>query len=570
MKTSSRVVCTLLFTCVFLPFPVWSQVATTSLRGTLSDVSGALVTGASLTLARPDTGFTVTMKSNSAGAYIFQQLDPGTYQLTADASGFAAQTVQVQLLVDQPATLNLTMNVAKSETTIAVQAQTTLNTTDASIGNAVGNELVEALPSEGRNVPDLLSLQPGVLYLSHNVDQDEDGRSGSVAGARSDQGNLTLDGLDNNDQTEGYAFTGVLRSTLDSVDEFRVTTVDAGADSGRSSGAQINVITKSGTNTFHGSLYEYNRNTVAVANNWFNKEAQIAAGEPNKPGELIRNTFGGALGGPIKKDKLFFFANYEAQRTAENQQAILQVPTQSFRTGNIIYPSAAGSVVTLNPTQFASMDPLCHGLGTCPLGPGANPAVLQLMNTYPLPNGSLAGDGFNTASFTWSAPNPLNLGTYVARIDYSLSDKHRLFARGNLQNDHESLPPQFPGQPPSSVYTNNSKGIAFGEIWSIRPNLINNFRYGYIRQGYASRGIGNGAYVTFVTLSNPVAETRSTITDVPMHNFVDDLSWTKGKHSVQFGVNYRLIHDQVSTDAYSYNTAESYIGESHDDIANTG
>ena len=146
MKTSSRVVCAFLITFVFLSLRVWSQVATTSLRGTLSDVSGALVTGASLTLTRPDTGFTVTMKSNSAGAYIFQQLDPGTYQLTADASGFAAQTVQVQLLVDQPATLNLTMNVAKSETTIAVQAQTTLNTTDASIGNAVGNELVQALP----------------------------------------------------------------------------------------------------------------------------------------------------------------------------------------------------------------------------------------------------------------------------------------------------------------------------------------------------------------------------------------------------------------------------------------
>src|ERR1700722_1773613 len=570
MKTSSRVVCAFLITFVFLSLRVWSQVATTSLRGTLSDVSGALVTGASLTLTRPDTGFTVTMKSNSAGAYIFQQLDPGTYQLTADASGFAAQTVQVQLLVDQPATLNLTMQVASSETTFAVQAVSTLNTTDASIGNAVDNATVEALPSEGRNVPDLLSLQPGVLYLSHNIDQDLDSRSGSVAGARSDQGNIALDGLDNNDQARGYAFTGVLRSTLDSVDEFRVTTVDAGADSGRSSGAQVNVVTKSGTNTFHGSLYEYNRNTIAVANNWFNKEAQLAAGEPNKPGELIRNTFGAALGGPIKKDKLFFFANYEAQRTAENQQEILQVPTQSFRDGNIIYPSGAGPVVTLDPAQFASMDPHCSSLGTCPLGPGANPAVLQLMNFYPLPNGSLAGDGFNTASFTWSAPNPLNLGTYLARVDYSLSDKHRFFARGNLQNDHEALAPQFPGQPPSSIYTDNSKGIAAGETWSLSPSLINNFRYGYTRQGYASRGIGNGPYVTFVTLSNPVAETRTTITDVPMHNFVDDLNWTKGKHSIQFGVNYRLIHDQVGTDAYSYHTAESYIGESHDDIANTG
>jgi hypothetical protein len=567
----SRIVRIFLFACILLTSHLWSQVATTSLRGTLIDPSGALVPGASLTLVRPDTGFIAKMRSNSEGSYIFQQLAPGSYELTAESAGFATQTVKIELLVDQPATLNLTMKVATSETTIGVQAQSqSLNTTDASIGNAVNNVTVQALPSEGRNVPDLLSLQPGVLYLSHNVNQNEDSRSGSVAGARSDQGNVTLDGLDNNDQTKGYAFTGVLRSTLDSVEEFRVTTVNAGANSGRSSGAQTNVITKGGTNKFHGSLYEYNRNTLTTANNWFNKEAQIAAGEPNKPGKLIRNTFGGALGGPLKKDKLFFFANYEAQRTAENEQEILQVPTQSFRNGSIIYPSAAGSVVTLGPVQFASMDPHCHSLGTCPLGPGANPAVLQLMNTYPLPNGNLAGDSYNTDSFTWSAPNPLNLGTYIARIDYSLSEKHRLFVRGNLQNDHENLPPQFPGQPPSSVYTDNSKGIAVGDIWILSPTLINNFRYGFTRLGQASRGIGDGAYVTFVTLSNPVAETRSTITDVPMHNFIDDLTWTKGKHNIQFGANYRLIHDQVSTDAFSYDTAESYIGESHDGIANTG
>jgi hypothetical protein len=561
----------LLLTYALLGSLLWAQVATTSLRGTLSDPSGALLAGASLTLTRPDTGFTAKMKSNSQGAYIFQQLAPGTYELTADSSGFAKRKVGVRLLVDEPATLNFTLQVAKGETTIGVQAEAQmLNTTDASMGNAVAKETVQALPLEGRNVPDLLSLQPGVLYLSHNVNQDEDSRSGSVAGARSDQGNMTLDGLDNNDQTRGYAFTGVLRSTVDSVDEFRVTTVNSGADSGRSSGAQVNVVTKGGTNQLHGSFYEYNRDTIAAANNWFNKEAEIAAGQPNKPGELIRNTFGVALGGPIKKDKLFWFGNYESQRTAENQQEILQVPTQSFRSGSIIYPDAAGSTVTLSPAQFAAMDPNCTSLGTCPLGPGANPAVLQLMNTYPLPNGSLAGDGFNTASYTWSAPNPLNLDTYIARLDYSASDKHRLFLRGNLQDDHQSLPPEFPAQPPSSVYTDNSKGVAVGEIWSVTPNLINNARYGFTRQGFASRGAGKGPYVTFQTLSNPVAETRTTLTDVPMHNFIDDLNWTKGKHNVQFGVNYRLIHDQVSSDASSYNTASSYIGESHDDIANTG
>ncbi len=568
---ASRFVCALLFTCILLTSQLWSQIATSSLRGTLSDPSGALVSGASLTLVRPDTGFTAKMTSNPEGSYIFQQVAPGNYELTVAHEGFATQTAEVHLLVNQPVALNLTLKIASGQATIDVQAEgQSLNTTDASIGNAVANETVEALPLEGRNVPDLLSLQPGVLYLSHNIDQDQDSRSGSVAGARSDQGNMTLDGLDNNDQIRGYGFTGVLRSTVDSVDEFRVTTVNPGAESGRSSGAQVNVVTKDGTNELHGSLYEYNRDTITAANNWFNKEAEIAAGQPNKPGKLIRNTFGAAIGGPLRKDKLFYFANYEAQRTAENQQEILQVPTQSFRNGSITYPSANGSVQTLSNNQFASMDPKCPGLGTCPLGPGPNPAVLQLMNSYPLRNGGLAGDGYNTASFTWSAPNPLNLSTYIARIDYSPSDKHRMFVRGNLQGDHESLPPQFPGQSPSSFYTDDSKGFGAGEIWSITPALVNNVRYGFTRQGYAGRGVGKGPYVTFQTLSNPVAETRTTITRAPLHNFVDDLSWAKRKHNFQFGVNYRLIHDQVSSDASSYNTASSYIGEAHDDIANTG
>ena len=210
---------------------------------------------------------------------------------------------------------------------------------------------------EGRNVPDLLSLQPGVLYLGRVINQNTDSRSGAVAGARSDQSNVTLDGLDDNDQTNGFAFTGVLRSTLDSTQEFRVTTTNANANAGRSSGAQVSLITKSGTNKFHGSLYEYNRNTIATANNWFNKQAELREGLPNIPGKLIRNTFGGTTGGPIKKDKLFFFFNYEGQRTAENQQVTQVVPTARYRNGNLtyLYDSSSGqtSTATLSPGQVA-------------------------------------------------------------------------------------------------------------------------------------------------------------------------------------------------------------------------
>src|SRR5262249_2898850 len=153
---------------------------------------------------------------------------------------------------------------------------------------------------EGRNVPDLLSLQAGVAYTGNrpDVNRDTDTRSGAVNGARSDQSNVTLDGVDVNDQVKGSGFTSVLPVTLESVQEFRVTTADANADQGRSSGAQVALVTKSGTNFFHGSLYEYMRNTFTSANDYFVKTAELSNGEANVPPKLIRNIFGGSVGGP--------------------------------------------------------------------------------------------------------------------------------------------------------------------------------------------------------------------------------------------------------------------------------
>ena len=477
-----------------------AQTGTTSLRGTVTDTTGAAISGARISLDLPARGTHVELSSGAGGEYLFSQLAPGSYTVTVTAPGFNTQTLTRELLVSQPATADIPLAIAGSTTEIQVQADTTaLNTTDATLGDALNATAVQQLPSEGRNVPDLLSLQPGVLYLGHNIDANRDSRSGAVAGARSDQGNVTLDGVDNNDQVQGYAFTGVLRSTLDSVEEFRVVTTGTNADTGRSSGAQVNIITRSGTNQFHGTLYEYNRNTLLAANNWFNKQAQFVAGEPNRAGKLIRNTFGAALGGPVSggpipKNKLFFFGNYEGQRTAENVQQTLVVPTAGFRAGNLGYFSN-GQPVTLSRAQVASMDPRCTAAGTCPLGPGANPAVLALLNQYPLPNGSSAGDGLNTGSFTWSAPNPQNLNTGITRLDWNPTDRHRLFVRGVLQDDTTSGAPQFPGQPASYRNRDNTKGIAAGDTFTISPSVVNNLRYGYVRQGVSSRGIGQGSYV---------------------------------------------------------------------------
>jgi hypothetical protein len=551
-----------------------AQTATSSLRGTVTDPGGAVIVGATVTLESQETGFHQVHKTEGDGSYQFQQVPPATYTVTVESQGFARESAKVQLLVAQPSTLNLALRVT-ADTTVEVEATSSelLNTSNAAVGNAVDEKTVEALPMEGRNVPDLLSLQPGVLYLGHENNQTTDSRSGAVAGARSDQGNITLDGLDNN-SVLGYAFTGVQRSTIDSVEEFKVTTSNNGADSGRSSGAQVNVVTRSGTNKLHGTLYEYNRNTATSANDWFNKEAEASDGLPNKPGELIRNTFGAALGGPIKRDKFYYFINFEMQRTAEAFQQTSIVPTASFRAGSISYyynnSSGGQSVQTLSPSQFASLDPHCSGNGTCPWGPGDDPNILTVLQSYPLPNGSLAGDGLNTGSFTWAAPNPTNLWTNIAKIDYAISDKHHLFVRGNLQDDSVLSPPQFPGQTPGNTNRDNTKGVAVGEIWSINQNLVNNFRFGFARQGYSNAGASNQSWVTLASVSNPTAETYSSIVHVPSTNFIDDLSWTHGKHNFQFGVDYRIVYDNTNTNAYSFYNASSSGGEYFDSLANTG
>ncbi|MBX6361226.1 MAG: carboxypeptidase regulatory-like domain-containing protein, partial [Acidobacterium ailaaui] len=203
--------------------------ATTSLRGSIKDPSGAVVPGASITLTDSATGKVLQTSSGGNGDYQFNQIPPAKYTIKVTAAGFAEQSKVAELLVNQPATIDFALSVQASNEVVNVSAQAqTLNLTDASLGNSVNNATVQALPSETRNVPDLLSLQPGVLYLQQQ--NTSDSRSGAVNGGRSDQGNVTIDGIDDNDQINGYAFTGVLRETQDSIEEFRVTTGMANAD----------------------------------------------------------------------------------------------------------------------------------------------------------------------------------------------------------------------------------------------------------------------------------------------------------------------------------------------------
>jgi hypothetical protein len=537
---------------------LYAQNATTSLRGVVKDPSGAVVPGATITLENLAAGQKITTTSKGSGDYLLPQLPPATYTITASAPGFGNQTKSAELLVNQPATINFELSVQGSNVVVDVtEAAQTLNTTDASLGGSTDNATIQALPSEERNVPDLLSLQPGVLFLPADSNSS---RSGAVNGGRSDQGNITIDGIDDNDQVNGYAFQGVLRETQDSVEEFRVTTSNADADAGRSSGAQVSLLTKSGTNKFHGAAYEYFRPTNTVSNQYFNKQAQLESGADNRPPKLIRNIFGADLGGPLVKDKLFFFGNYEGQRLSESQTVSQTAPYALYQQGVLQYTSG-GANVQITPAQFAALD-ASNGCDVCnttayPSGPGANPNSLAYFQSIPAANGNLLGDTVNTGSYTFVSPLPSSKNTSIARFDYTPSMKHRIFVRGNLQKDVTPGTEQFPGQPASSATIDNSKGLTAGDTWTISSNLVNDIRYGYVRQGTGVSGVGSGDYVDFRFLSTPTAETRSTITSVPVNNIIDNFNITKGKHNIELGVNWRLIHQNRTSTANSFNSAST-------------
>jgi hypothetical protein len=542
-------------------------------------------------LADPASAVNRETTTDEQGHFQFLSLQPGTYTVHVEATGFkSAQTGKIEALVSstQKLSIKLELGTVSDTVTVTESAVAPVNTTDATLGAAFDSRQILALPFEGRDAAGVLSLQPGVTYVGTNPDDNVDTRNGALNGGRSDQANITLDGVDNNQQVRGTAFQGAVRSTLDSIEEFRVTTAGDNADQGRSSGGQVTLVTKSGTNTFHGSLYEQNRPTITAANDWFNKHAQLTNGQANTPGKIIRNTFGGSLGGPILKDRLFFFGTYEGQRLAENQQVSRNVPTPNLQDGVILYPCAdvtqcpggdnglppvvglSGTTYTfapgtngVGPAQIKQMDTGCLATGTCTAATnGVNQNVIsQVFSKYPTANSQNCSnaDGFNIACFTFSAPNPQRLNTTIVRLDYNLtrSGSHRIFARGNYQTDKVQQPPQFPGDPPNNLVRDTSRAIAIGYTAVLSNTVVNSFHYGLTRQSRDNLGIENGSYVNFRFLDDlhPSVGSLSPSTSfttkfhIPVHNFVDDVTWTRGKHTLQFGANIRLITNTRATDA---------------------
>src|SRR5438309_11232672 len=372
-------------TMLLFAISLWSQTGTSTVRGTITDPQGRVVPNANVTLTNVETNAVRTTKSTDTGSYVFDLITPANYRLQVEATGFKKKVVdKVQALIGKPTQTDVQLDVGAVAEIVEVQGtsqEVLMNTSDATLGNNFISEQITQLPLEARNVVDLLSLQPGST------------REGYVTGARADQSNVTLDGVDINNAQSGNAeiprttnslvvgaldsdrgdiTSGpVLRLSAEAVEEFRVTTANGNANQGRSSGAQINIVTKQGTNAWHGAASEFYRSRGFTANDWFNNHSTPQVERP----PLVRNTFEAALGGPVVKDKLFFFYDFAGRRDASSQTVSRIVPLPNLGQGVINYLYCTGASDTACTTP-ASLD-----IGAKNVYPavGVNPAALQVL-----------------------------------------------------------------------------------------------------------------------------------------------------------------------------------------------
>jgi hypothetical protein len=591
--TRSRIAVTLygVLISLLLTGSVFAQSGRSTVRGTVRDQQGNVVPGATVTLVNESKNFSRTQTTNEEGSYTFTAIPPDAYRVDVESGGFKKSSVaDVRALVDTPVDVNVELEAGLATETVTVTAATDapLNTSDATLGNAFESRRISELPLNARNVVGLLSLQPGVT------------RGGYVNGGRSDQANITLDGVDNNEQQRGLdvvtdeAFASVLRSTPDSLQEFRVITTNPNAEQGRSSGAQVSLVTKSGTNEFHGSLYEFHRNTVTTANDFFNNAAgrytaddfavrtgAAKAGDPRAPRpQLLRNVFGGSLGGPIKRDRAYFFFTYEGFREASETPTVREVPLPTLGQGIVRYFTANGSsdpncpagtpsgVNCLTPAEINGAYSGIYGTS-----PGLNPAALAVLadaaRRYPA-NDLSVGDGLNTAGYRFNARTPSSLNTYITRMDFNVTDRQTLFLRGNYQHDNVTKNNYFatdcsdgvqcfPDTEPLRIW-NHPYGIAAGHTWTINPNLVNRFTYGLTRTAFSDFGDstlpgGNGNFVTFRFIYRPTGFRNTLFRTTPVNNFVEDLSWIKGAHTVQMGANARFVRNNRTSFGSAFDEA---------------
>ena len=546
-----------LFSVLALATSLWGQTGTSTVRGTVTDQHGRVVAGATVTLTNVATNAGRTTKSTDTGSYVFDLITPADYRLQVEAKGFRKRIVDnVKALIGKPTESNVQLEVGAQTEVVEVQAsaqEAIINTQDATLGNNFESIQITQLPLEARTVSDLLSLQPGAT------------KEGYVTGARADQANVTLDGVDINNAQSANTLTPmstnhlvigqlasdkdnvtdgpVLRLNAEAIEEFRVTTANGNANAGRSSGSQINLQTKSGTNKWHGAAFEFYRGTIFEANDWFSNHAVDANGNsaplPRTP--LVRNTFGGALGGPILKDKAFFFYSFESRHDATAVGVTQVVPLASLGQGIINYQYCSDSTCSSVQTAQLTLSQNQGAYSQAGIDPAALQAIAAAAARYPA-NDTTQGDGLNTGGFRWNAPIPTTLNDHTAKLDFNLTSRQTAFLRTTVIYDHQTQQGWLPGVPPPLTW-NHPWGLAVGHTWTVGNNWVNNFHYGFTRQAYSNDGDSTANDISFRFVFQPTGQQHTTTRVTPVHNWTDDVSWIHGTHNIQLGANIRKINN---------------------------
>lgn len=533
-----------------------------SMTGIVTDTTGAVIEGVQVELSNPTTGVIYKAVSNSVGSYTIPAAQPGPgYTAKFSRDGFKSVVVNgIYLNVDAVRTQNAQLTVGGVTESVSVSATNdtvTLDTVDATVGNNFQVQFLNELPIQNRDSPAVLfTQQPGVTL------------DGAVTGARTDQTYVTLDGLDVNDIFTGNFGSIAAHAPVDSVQEFRGVTAGQLASSGEGGGGQFDLVTRSGTNSFHGAVVEYHRDTALTANDWFNNDN----GVPRAP--LIRNQFGGNVGGPIKHDKAYFFFDWNSRRDTLSSLVERTVPRDDFRNGSIDYythfPTSSTDTPqfgTLNAAQIAALDPQ---------GVGFSSAVGAVFTgRYPKANdlSGAVGDHVNTAGFRFNAPAPRHDDDYVGKVDFNLTATQKLWGRVTFARTNSTQKAiQFPGDPETYPFLDKSYAWVVGHNWSIGANKVNqaswgetvtnwNFPNTYNPTGItqwstAFGGTGTGGNI----LSGPYASAINAQNRlVPIPIIRDDFSWQKGTHNFQIGATFKYINPDSNT-ILDYNSPTLGLG----------
>ncbi|HEV8188838.1 MAG TPA: TonB-dependent receptor [Pyrinomonadaceae bacterium] len=562
-----------------------AQTSTSRITGRVIDAKQASVPGATVTVTNEATGVSHTQTTTDAGLYAFEALPVGDYAVAVELTGFKKfLKTGNHLEVNTPLNLDVTLEVGQVSETVTVQGGAEqLQTTNATLGNVVEQKAIETLPLNGRNPLTLLLLEPGVVQRSF-------GGAGSgvhVNGSRDRAFNVTIDGIEANESSVPNPVSNLYRINPDNVQEFKVTTNNATAEEGRNSGASISIATRSGTSDFHGTVFGFYRNDALNANEWFANAQKTA-----KP--VIRmGQYGFELGGPIKKNKTFFFGSWQYNRV-DFTQPIDQtfgppiVYTALARAGIFRYfvpdpnselriagssPILRNSPLLVDPNTGALRVPLCatpSSVGcvrTYDTRPGfgnnnnggtpkpLDPAVANLLKLFPLPNNFSSGniDGLNTATFLWNPPTAIRGPSINVRVDHNFNEKNSVFGR-YLWSDYNTLkgdplngrPQVYPDNPALGEVFRRTSNLAIGWRRVISPRVVNELTAGYGRFGFLfTQGEANPLWpdvppYDFTSLSEPWINTPRTARWVTTPQILDNLSVVHGAHVFRGGINFRF------------------------------